>query len=74
LNSGYGNISNLIIHQLNYQFYNTLHKPNYKSSESDLFVDYNRLLLNNKDINQYVKDVINEIGKKNINNKNNKKE
>ena len=44
-----------------------------KSSESDLFVDYNTFL-DNKDINQYVKDVINEIGKKNINNNNNKKE
>jgi hypothetical protein len=35
-----------------------------KSSESDLFVDCNRLFLNDREIRQYVKDVINEIGKK----------
>ena len=45
-----------------------------KSSTNELFVDGNRLLLNDREIKQYVKDVINEIGKKNINNKNNKKE
>jgi hypothetical protein len=48
-----------------------------KASKNELFVDYNRLFLNDKDIKQYVKDVINEISKKkndNNNNKNNKKE
>jgi hypothetical protein len=36
-----------------------------KSSETDLFVDYNRLFLNDREIKQYVKDVIDEINKKN---------
>ncbi|HEX2407145.1 MAG TPA: hypothetical protein VHJ38_08040 [Nitrososphaeraceae archaeon] len=46
-----------------------------KSSKNELFADYNRLFLNDKEIKQYVKDVINEIGKKDYNNnKNNKKE
>ena len=48
-----------------------------KASKNELFVDYNRLFLNDKDIKQYVKDVINEISKKknyNNYNKNNKKE
>jgi hypothetical protein len=46
-----------------------------KVSKSELFIDYNRLFLNDKDIKQYVKDVVNEISKKNNynNNKNNKK-
>jgi hypothetical protein len=39
-----------------------------KSSKNELFVDYNRLFLNDKDIKQYVKDVIDEISKKNHNN------
>ena len=50
-----------------------------KASNNELFVDYNRLFLNDKDIKQYVKDVINEISKKkdynnNNNNKNSKKD
>ena len=48
-----------------------------KVSKNELFIDYNRLFLNDKDIKQYVKDVINEISKKknyNNYNKNNKKE
>jgi hypothetical protein len=46
-----------------------------KSSKNELFVDYNRLFLNDREIKQYVKDVINEISKKNDKNKkNNKKE
>ena len=46
-----------------------------KSSKNELFADYIRLFLNDKEIKQYVKDVINEIGKKDYNNnKNNKKE
>jgi len=46
-----------------------------KSSKNELFVDYNRLFLNDKDIKQYVKDVIDEMSKKNDNkNKNDKKE
>ena len=46
-----------------------------KVSKNELFIDYNRLFLNDKDIKQYVKDVVNEISKKNNynNNKNNKK-
>jgi hypothetical protein len=46
-----------------------------KSSKNELFVDYNRLFLNDREIKQYVKDVINEISKKDDkNNKKNKKE
>lgn len=47
-----------------------------KVSKNELFIDYNRLFLNDRDIKQYLKDVVNEISKKNNynNNKNNKKE
>lgn len=47
-----------------------------KVSKNELFIDYNRLFLNDKDIKQYIKDVVNEMSKKNNynNNKNNKKE
>ena len=47
-----------------------------KVSKNELFIDYNRLFLNDRDIKQYIKDVVNEISKKNNynNNKNNKKE
>jgi hypothetical protein len=46
-----------------------------KVSKNELFIDYNGLFLNDKDIKQYVKDVVNEINKKNNdnNNKNDKK-
>ncbi|HJT83919.1 MAG TPA: hypothetical protein VJ697_05510, partial [Nitrososphaeraceae archaeon] len=42
-----------------------------KSTKSELFVDYNKVFLNNDDIKQYVKDVINEINKKNKSNNHN---
>jgi hypothetical protein len=44
-----------------------------KDSKNELFVDYNRLFLNDNDIKQYVKEVINEISKKGKNNTNNQK-
>jgi hypothetical protein len=40
-----------------------------KSSKSELFVNYPGLFLNDEDIKQYVKNVINEISKKDNNNK-----
>ena len=45
-----------------------------KSSKSELFVNYPGLFLNDEDIKQYVKNVINEISKKDNNNTDNKKE
>lgn len=45
-----------------------------KSSKSELFVNYPGLFLNDEDITQYVKNVINEISKKDNNNTDNKKE
>ena len=42
-----------------------------KSYKNELFVNNNRLFLNDKVINQYVKDVINEINKKNKSNNHN---
>lgn len=44
-----------------------------KSFKSELFVNYPGLFLN-EDIKQYVKNVINEISKKDNNNTDNKKE
>ena len=41
-----------------------------KVSKNELFIDYNRLFLNDKDIKQYIKDVVNEISKKNNYNNN----
>jgi len=64
-------ISNRFIEDKTINYINQIRK----SSKNELFVDYNRLFLNDKDIKQYVKDVIDEISKKNDNsNKNNKKE
>jgi hypothetical protein len=64
-------ISNRFIEDKTISYINQIRK----SSANDLFVDYNRLFLNDKDIKQYVKDVINEISKKNNNNnKKNKRE
>jgi hypothetical protein len=46
-----------------------------KSTKNELFIDYPGLFLNDEDIKQYIKNVINELSKKNDNNnKNNKKE
>ena len=45
-----------------------------KSSKSELFVNYPGLFLNDEDIKQYVKNVINEISKKDNNNTDNKEE
>jgi hypothetical protein len=46
-----------------------------KSTKNELFIDYPGLFLNDEDIKQYIKNVINEISKKNDNNnENNKKE
>src|SRR5687767_4985018 len=45
-----------------------------KSSKSELFVNYPGLFLNDEDIKQYVKNVINEISKKDNNSTDNKKE
>ena len=46
-----------------------------KSTKNELFIDYPGLFLNDEDIKQYIKNVINEINTKNDNNnKNNKKE
>jgi len=44
-----------------------------KSTKNELFIDYPGLFLNDEDIKQYIKNVINEISKKNDKN-NNKKE
>jgi hypothetical protein len=64
-------ISNRFIEDKTINYINQIRK----SSKNELFVDYNRLFLNDKDIKQYVKDVIDEISKKKDNgNKNNKKE
>jgi hypothetical protein len=62
-------ISNRFIEDKTISYINQIRK----SSESDLFVDYNRLFLNDREIKQYVKDVIDEISKKNYVNNNNKK-
>jgi hypothetical protein len=45
-----------------------------KSSKNELFVNYPGLFLNDEDIKQYVKNVINEISKKDNNNTDNKKD
>jgi hypothetical protein len=45
-----------------------------KSSKSELFVNYPGLFLNDDDIKHYVKNVINEISKKDNDNTDNKKE
>jgi hypothetical protein len=45
-----------------------------KLSKSELFVNYPGLFLNDEDIKQYVRNVINEISKKDNNNTDNKKE
>lgn len=64
-------ISNRFIEDKTINYINQIRK----SSKNELFVDYNRLFLNDKDIKQYVKDVIDEISKKKDNgNKNNNKE
>ena len=44
-----------------------------KSTKNELFIDYPGLFLNDEDIKQYIKNVINEISKKNNNNKKNNK-
>jgi hypothetical protein len=60
-----------IILKYNWNYINQYIK---KSSKSELFVNYPGLFLNDEDIKQYVKNVINEISKKDNNNTDNKKE
>ena len=63
-------ISNRFIEDKTINYINQIRK----SSKNELFVDYNRLFLNDKDIKQYVKDVVDEISKKNYNNNKKKRE